>query len=86
MLALRCAVATTCKGTVQLRRGNRMLGTARFTATSRRAKVVRVKLNRKGRRLLARAPRAGLRIQVRIDARDGVGNGWRTTVRIRLKS
>ncbi len=86
VLRLRCAIATTCRGTVKLRRGNRTLGTARFTATSGRAKVVRATLNRRGRQALARAPRAGLRVQVRIDARDSAGNGWLTTVAIRLKS
>ena len=86
VLRLRCAVATRCKGTVELRRGNRTVGTARFTATSGRVKVVRAKLNARGRRALASAPRAGLSVQVQIDARDSAGNGWLTTVAIRLKS
>ena len=82
---MRCVSTRRCRGTVRLLRGTRSLGTARFTATRRRAKVVRVRLNRRGRRLVARAPRRGVRITAQINARDGAGNGWRTTKRIRLK-
>ena len=85
VLRLRCVATRRCRGTVRLLRGGRTLGTARFTATRRRVKIVRVKLNRRGRRLVARAPRRGVRITVQINARDGAGNGWRTTKRIRLK-
>ena len=85
IVRLRCAAVVRCRGTVQLRRGNRVLGTARFRATSRKAKTVRVKLNKRGRRLVARAPGARMKIRARIDARDSAGNGWRTTPRITLK-
>ena len=85
MLRLRCVATRRCRGTVRLLRGGRTLGTARFTATRRRVKIVRVKLNRRGRRLVARAPRRGVRITAQINARDGAGNGWRTTKRIRLR-
>ena len=85
VLRLRCVATRRCRGTVRLLRGSRTLGTARFTATRRRAKVVRVRLNRRGRRLLARAPASGVRITVQINARDGSGNGWRTTKRMRLR-
>ena len=85
VLRLRCVGTRRCRGTVRLLRGSRTIGTARFTATRRRAKVVRVRLNRRGRRLLARAPARGVRITVQINARDGSGNGWRTTKRMRLR-
>jgi hypothetical protein len=82
---LRCVRTRRCSGTVRLLRKGRTLGTARFKATRRRAKKVRVKLNARGRRAVARAPKSGVRIQVQINARDNAGNGWRTTSRIRLK-
>jgi Ca2+-binding RTX toxin-like protein len=85
VLRLRCVRTRRCRGTVRLLRGNRRLGAARFTATRRRAKVVRVRLNRRGRRLVARAPARGVRITVQLNARDGAGNGWRTTKRMRLR-
>ena len=84
VVRVRCVGTRRCRGTVRLLRNGRSLGTARFTATRRRAKRVRVKLNRRGRRLVAGAPPRGVRIQVQINARDSVGNGWRTTKRMRL--
>ena len=85
VLRLRCVATLRCSGTVRLLRGSTSLGTARFNATRRRAKTVRVRLNATGRRVVARAPRRGVRIQVQINARDGAGNGWRTTTTIRLR-
>lgn len=85
VLRLRCVATRRCSGTVRLLRGSRSLGTARFTATRSRTKIVRVKLNRRGRRLVARAPRRGVRVTAQINARDSAGNGWRTTKRIRLR-
>src|SRR5215207_9503655 len=84
-LRLRCVATRRCSGTVRLLRGGRRLGSVRFKATRRRAKTVRVRLNRRGRRLVARAPRRGVRITAQINARDGAGNGWRTTTRVRLR-
>ena len=84
VVRVRCVGTRRCRGNVRLLRGSRSLGTARFTATRRRAKRVRVKLNRRGRRLVAAAPPRGARITVQINARDGAGNGWRTTKRMRL--
>jgi Ca2+-binding RTX toxin-like protein len=85
VLRVRCVATRRCSGTVRLLRGGKTLGSARFKATRRKAKTVRVKLNTRGRRLVARAPAKGLKIQVQINARDGAGNGWRTTKKIRLK-
>jgi Ca2+-binding RTX toxin-like protein len=84
-LRLRCAATRRCRGVVRLRSGTRTLGRARFRATRRRVKTVRVRLNPRGRSLLTRASGAGLRIRVQIDARDAAGNGWRTTARKRLR-
>ena len=84
VVRVRCVGTRRCRGTVRLLRNGRSLGTARFTATRRRAKRVRVRLNARGRRLVAGAPPRGVRIQVQINARDSLGNGWRTTKRMRL--
>jgi Ca2+-binding RTX toxin-like protein len=83
-LRLRCVATRRCSGTVRLRRGSRALGSARFAIGRRKVKLVRVKLNRRGRRLVASAPRRGLSTRAVIVARDARGNGWRTTTRIRL--
>ncbi|HET9900753.1 MAG TPA: family 16 glycoside hydrolase [Actinomycetes bacterium] len=45
--------STTCAGAVRLRAGNRTLGTGRFRVAAGATKTIRVKLNRKARRLLA---------------------------------
>ena len=39
----------------------------------------------RGRGLLAKASAKGLAVQLRIDARDSRGNGWRTTSSVRLR-
>jgi Ca2+-binding RTX toxin-like protein len=83
-LRLKCVGTRRCTGVVRLVRNGRTLATKRFAIT-RRSKTVRLKLNRRGRRLVAGAPVRGRLVGVRIDARDGDGNGWRTTVRRRLK-
>ena len=85
VLRVRCVGTRRCRGTVRLLRGSRALGTARFTATRRRTKIVRVRLNRRGRRLVARASSTGVRVTAQLNVRDSDGNGWRTTKRIRLR-
>jgi Ca2+-binding RTX toxin-like protein len=83
-LRLRCVATRRCTGTVRLVRGSRSLGAARFRIGRRNVRVVPVDLNRRGRRLVARAPRRGLTARALIVARDASGNGWRTTTRVRL--
>jgi Ca2+-binding RTX toxin-like protein len=85
VLRLRCVAARRCGGSVRLLRASKALGRARFDVP-RRPTTVRVKLNRRGRRLLARAPHKGLQVKARIDAPDGAGNRWRTTARALLKA
>jgi len=82
-LKLRCVAGERCKGTVRLRRGGRTLGSKRFSLDGGDPKKVLVKLNRRGRHVLAGGKIA--RIKLRIDARDQQGNGWRSTARIKLK-
>ena len=83
-LRMKCVATRRCTGIVRLRSGGRTLATKRFAIT-RRSKTVRLKLNRRGRRLVAGAPAKGRAVSVQIDARDGDGNGWRTTAKRRLK-
>jgi Ca2+-binding RTX toxin-like protein len=71
-------------GRVRLLRGGRSLGSVKYKVT-RKPKTVLIKLNREGRRLLAGSSSKGKSAKLRIDARDGKGNGWRTTTRITLK-
>jgi Ca2+-binding RTX toxin-like protein len=84
-LPLRCVVAQRCKGTTLLRLKGKSLGSARFNISRKKAKTIRLKLNRRGLRLLAGAPAKGLRAQLRIKAKDTRGNGWETRPLIRLK-
>jgi len=45
-----------------------------------------MKLTGRGRRVAAGAPSKGVRASLVIDAKDGKGNGWRTTSRVKLAS
>jgi Ca2+-binding RTX toxin-like protein len=81
---LQSVGAGRSSGRVALVRGGKSLGAARYSVT-RKAKTVRIKLNHRGRRLLARASRKGLSARLQIDAHDAAGNGWRTSARITLK-
>jgi Ca2+-binding RTX toxin-like protein len=86
MAAVRLRAVATRKvnGRVHLVRGGKSLGSVKYKVT-RTAKTFRIKLNRRGLRLVARAPRKGLSVKLRIDARDANGNGWRTSDSIKLK-
>jgi Ca2+-binding RTX toxin-like protein len=83
-LRLRCVATRRCGGSVRLLRASTALGRAQFDVP-RRPKTVRVKLNRRGWRLV-RGARGGLRVKLRIDAPDSAGNRWRTTARTLLKA
>jgi Ca2+-binding RTX toxin-like protein len=84
IVRLRAAGTRKVSGRVHLVRGGKSLGTVKYKVT-RKPKTVRIKLNQKGLRLLARAPRKGLSVKLRIDARDTNGNGWRTSESAKLK-
>ena len=71
-------------GRVRLLRGGRSLGSVQYKVT-RKPKTIRIKLNRRGRRLLAGSSSKGKSAKLQIDARDARGNGWRTTTQITLK-
>lgn len=81
---VRCVDVDRCHGKVWLGRDGRALGSRHFRASSRQVRVVRVKLSRRGRDLLASGSRDALHVVARIDAWDDDGNGWRTKVGARL--
>jgi Ca2+-binding RTX toxin-like protein len=81
---LRSVATRRVSGRVHLIRGGKSLGSVKYKVT-RKPKTVRIKLNHRGLRLLERAPRKGLSIKLRIDARDANGNGWRTSDSMKLK-
>jgi len=81
---LRSVGTGRTRGRVHLIRGGKSLGSVKYKVT-RKPKTFRIKLNRRGVRLVARAPRKGLSVKLRIDVRDSTGNGWRTSDSVRLK-
>ena len=82
---LRCVLSRECNGKAKLLYRGKSLGAAKFRLTGRQAKTIRIKLNRRGKRLAAGASSKGARVKLRITARDSKGNGWRTTDPFRLK-
>jgi Ca2+-binding RTX toxin-like protein len=82
---LRCVASRRCTGKVRLLSKGKSLGSAKFVLKGRKAKRVRIRMNARGLRLLAKAPAKGLSVKLRIDARDSRRNGWRTTDSLKLK-
>jgi Ca2+-binding RTX toxin-like protein len=84
-LKLRCLSSGTCKGKVKLVYKGKSLGSKSFKIKSRKSKTIGVKVGTRGMRLLAKHSTKGLKVKLRIDARDSKGNGWRTTDPLRVK-
>jgi Ca2+-binding RTX toxin-like protein len=84
-LSLKCVGTARCKGLAVLRKGGKSLGGKSFAMKRGKTKTVRIKLKKRGRKLMAKASGSSLKVQLRIDAKDSKGNGWRTTNRIKLK-
>ena len=85
VMTLKCVGTARCNGLAVLRKGGKSLGGKSFAMKRGKSKTVRIKLKKRGRKLLAKASGSGLKVQLRIDAKDSKGNGWRTTKRIKLK-
>ena len=83
-VTLRCVATKKCSGLVSLRHKGKTLATAKFAMGKKKSKTVRLKLNKRGLRLLAKAPNKGMKVQLRIDAKDAARNGWRTNSSLRL--
>jgi Ca2+-binding RTX toxin-like protein len=84
-LTLKCVGTARCNGLAVLRKGGKSLGSKSFAMKRGKTKTVRIKLKKRGRNLLAKTSGSSLKVQLRIDAKDSKGNGWRTTNRIKLK-
>ena len=84
-LTMKCVGTARCKGLAVLRKGGKSLGGKSFAMKRGKTKTVRIKLKKRGRKLLAKSSGSTLKVKLRIDARDAKGNGWRTTDRIKLK-
>jgi len=65
LLRLRCRGSGRCRGLVKLLVGHELIGKARFRIAAGRAKVIRVKLNHKGRKLLRKTHRHRLKLKLR---------------------
>ena len=59
---LSCPPGKTCKGTVKLRAGKLVLGSARYSIKSGATKTISVHLNRKGAKRVRRAHSLKVRI------------------------
>lgn len=64
LLRLRCQGSGRCRGLVKLRVGHKLIGKARFAIAAHRAKVLPVKLNLAGKKLLRRAHRHRLKVKL----------------------
>ena len=84
-LKLKCLASGSCKGKVHLIYKGKSLGSKSYKLKGKKSKTVRVKVGKRGLRLLANASPKGLKVQLRIDAKDSNGNGWRTSDPLRLK-
>ena len=84
-LTLRCVATKGCSGLALLRYDGKKIAGAKFKMGKKKTQTVRLKLNKRGLRLLAKAPKKGLKVQLRIDAKDAAKNGWRTKTPLRLK-
>lgn len=84
LIRLRCVGVPRCGVSVSLRRGRAALGAGRLSLKGTR--TARVPLNRRGRRLASQASPRGVKVTLQISARDTLGNGWRSTARLRLRA
>ncbi len=84
-LTIRCVATKGCSGLAVLRHDGKKIAGAKFKMGKKKTQTVRLKLNKRGLRLLAKAPKKGLKVQLRIDAKDAAKNGWRTDTRLKLK-
>jgi hypothetical protein len=65
LLRLRCRGGRRCRGTIKLLIGHKLIGKTRFRIATGKAKVIRVKLNHKGRKLLRKTHRHRLKLKLR---------------------
>ena len=85
VLRLRCVATRRCRGTVRLLRRGRTLGHRPLHGHAPAREDGAREAQREGPAPRRPRPAEGREDQAQINARDGAGNGWRTTKRIRLR-
>ena len=70
-LKLKCVGTARCEGLAVLRKGGKSLGGKSFAMKRGKTKTVRIKLKKRGRKMLAKTSGSSLKVQLRIDA-DGL--------------
>jgi Ca2+-binding RTX toxin-like protein len=80
-LRLKCVATEKCKSVVTLKRNGKVLGRAKATIKRNKTRSVRVKLNKRGRRVL----HDGSRVKVEVKSKDKQGNGWRSSKTVRVR-
>jgi Ca2+-binding RTX toxin-like protein len=83
-ITLLCVATKKCSGLIKLRHGGKTIASSKFAMGKKKSKTVRLKLNKRGLGLLVKAPKKGVKVQLRIDAKDAARNGWRTDSRLQL--
>jgi Ca2+-binding RTX toxin-like protein len=82
---LHCIANKRCKSKVVLRHDGKTIGKNKLVRIGDgNKKTVRVKLNKRGLRVLAADTDGKLEIKVRVDTKDKNGNGWRVAERATL--
>jgi Ca2+-binding RTX toxin-like protein len=82
---LHCIASKRCKSKVVLRHDGKTIGKKKLVRIGDgEKKTVRVKLNKRGLRVLAGDTDGKLKIKVRVDTKDKNGNGWRVAERATL--
>ena len=83
-VTLKCVKTKGCDGTVRVRHRGKTLAAGKFKMDRKEKDTVRLKLTKRGRAKLAKAPAKGLRAKLVMKSRDANGNGWQSTARVRL--
>jgi Ca2+-binding RTX toxin-like protein len=83
-LKLACVKAKRCKGLATVRRDGKVIAKTKFNI-KRRQKTVQLKMNRRGRRLMAGGSNKARKVNLRVVARDNLGNGWTTNLKRKMR-
>jgi Ca2+-binding RTX toxin-like protein len=84
-LKLLCVNAKRCKGKATVRSNGKVLAKAKFKIKRRSPETVQLKMNSRGRRLMAGGSGKARKVNLRIVARDGDGNGWTTNLKRKMR-
>ena len=81
---LRCVATKGCKGKARVRHGGKTLAAGKFKMARKETDTVRLKLTKRGKAKLAKAPAKGLRAKLVMKSRDAKGNGWQSAAKVTL--